>query len=204
MNVRYWVRHPLRFVRRVWHFAYERLHPEEPFLAPAAVRFLDAALPRDGVGLEWGSGRSTRWLAQRLGRLVTVEHDPAWREEVSRQLEQSKLDNVDYRLIPLEHPVHEPTRPIYDPMPRYVSFVEEFPDEHFDFIEVDGHYRQACVVAGAPKLKPGGLLLVDDTNWLPLEEWGVPETWHLVHQSVKINTTTSIWKRPRGSGTTTP
>jgi len=196
MNVRYWVRHPVRFVRRVWHFAYEKGHPEEPFLAPAAVRFLDRSLPRDGIGLEWGSGRSTRWLAQRLGRLVTVEHDPAWRQEVSRQLAQSQLGNVDYRLIPLEHPVYEPTRPIYDPMPRYVSFVEEFPDESFDFIEVDGHYRQACVVAGACKLKPGGLLLVDDTNWLPLAEWGVPESWRLVHQSVKINTTTSIWKRP--------
>jgi hypothetical protein len=46
------------------------------------------------------------------------------------------------------------------------------------------------------KLKPGGLLLVDDTNWLPLSEWGVPTTWQLVHQSTKINTVTSIWRKP--------
>jgi len=196
MNIRHWVRHPLGLLRRVWHLAYERAHPEEPFLAPAAVRFLDGALPRDGIGLEWGSGRSTRWFARRLKRLVSVEHDRGWFDEVSAQLRQSQLQNVDYRLIPLEHPIDEPTRPVYDPMPRYVSFVEEFPDEHFDFIEVDGHYRQACVVGGAPKLKPGGLLLIDDTNWLPIDAWGVPKPWLLVHQSVKINTVTSVWKRP--------
>jgi len=137
--------------------------------------------------------------ARRLGRLVTVEHDPGWFAGVSRQLEQSALRHVDYRLIALEHPIDEPTRPVYDPVPRYVSFVDEFPDDHFDFIEVDGHYRQACVAQGRQKLKPGGLLLVDDTNWLPIEAWGVPPAWHLVHQSVKINTTTSIWRRPPGN-----
>lgn len=197
MNVRHWLVHPLGLARRIWYFIYERRHPEEPFVAPAAIRFLDAALPRGGIGLEWGSGRSTRWFARRLRRLVAVEHDTTWYNDVREQLERAALDNVDYRLIPLEHSIDEPTRPLYDPMPRYVSFVDEFPDGHFDFIEVDGHYRQACVVKGLPKLKPGGLLLVDDTNWLPIEAWGVPETWPLLHQSFKISTVTSIWQRPR-------
>lgn len=196
MNVRHWLSHPLGFLRRVWHLLYEKAHPREPFLAPSAVRFLDGALPRDGVGLEWGSGRSTQWFAPRLRRLVSVEHDGRWRDDVLAQLERAGIRNVDYRVIPLEHPEAEPTRPIYDPVPRYVSFVSEFPDEHFDFIEVDGHYRQACVRAGLQKLKPGGLLLVDDTNWIPLAEWGVPESWPIVHQSVKVNTTTSIWRKP--------
>ena len=196
MNIRHWIRHPFGFARRVWHAAYEKTHPDEPFLAPAAVRFLDRALPRDGVGLEWGSGRSSRWFARRLGQLVTVEHDQTWFNHVSQQFAEWDIRNVDYRLIPLEHPPEEPTKPVYDRAPRYVSFVEEFPDGHFDFIEVDGHYRQACVLAGLAKLKPGGLLLVDDTNWLPIEAWGVPKTWQTVHQSIKVNTVTSIWQRP--------
>jgi predicted O-methyltransferase YrrM len=195
VNLRYWVRHPILFGRRVWHFFYEKRHSDEPFLAPAAVRFLDAALPREGTGLEWGSGRSTQWFAARLKRLVAVEHDQAWADRVATQLRRAGLENVDYRVIPLEHPPDQPTRPDYAPMPRYVAFVDAFPDEHFDFIEVDGHYRQACVRAGHRKLKKGGLLLIDDTNWLPLEAWGVPPSWALVHQSRKINTTTSIWQR---------
>lgn len=115
MNVRYWVRHPFKFGRRVWYFFYERAHPKEPFLAPAAIRFLDDLLPRDGVGLEWGSGRSTQWLAPRLHTLVAVEHDAKWYEQVRHQLGESLLPKVDYRLIPLEHSPEEPTRPIYDP-----------------------------------------------------------------------------------------
>jgi hypothetical protein len=196
MNIRYWLQHPVQFARRVWHRIYELRHPEEPFLAPAAVRFLDRVLPRDGVGLEWGSGRSTQWVAKRLRRCVVVEHDPVWFASVQEQLSAAGLDNVDYRLIPLEHPESEPTRSRYQPVPRYVAFVEEFPDAHFDFVEVDGHYRQACALAALEKLRPGGHLLIDDTNWIPLSEWGVPERWPIVHQSTKINTTTTVWQRP--------
>ena len=177
MNLKYWIRHPVIFTRRVWHFFYEKLYPDEPFLAPAAVRFLDESLPRNGIDLEWGSGRSTRWFAQRLRRLVAVEYDDAWAERVKQQIKESAICNVDLRVIRVEHPLDEPTRPIYDPVPRYIAFVDEFPDEHFDFIEVDGHYRQACVVMALRKLKKRGLLLVDDTNWLPLEAWGVPSSW---------------------------
>lgn len=197
MNIRHWIRHPLQFCRRVWYYFYERRNPTEPFLAPGAIRFLDAALPRDGVGLEWGSGRSTQWFAQRLGRVVVVEHDQAWFEQVQQQLDAAGIRNVDYRLIPLEHAPEIPTQPVYAPMPRYVRLAEEFPDAFFDFVEVDGHYRQACARAALSKIKPGGLLLVDDTNWIPLEDWGVPASWPIVHQSIKINTTTSIWQKPR-------
>lgn len=197
MNIRYWARHPFRFLRRIWYFVYERRHLTEPFLAPGAIRFLDSALPRDGIGLEWGSGRSTQWFAKRLRRVVAVEHDRDWYEQLSQQFKQMGIDNVDYRLVPLDHAPEEPTRPIYDPVPRYVALADEFPDESFDFIEIDGHYRQACVIPALSKLKPGGLLLVDDTNWLPLADWGVPPAWPIVHQSVKINTVTSIWQRPR-------
>lgn len=199
MNIRYWARHPFRFLRRIWYFVYERTHGTEPFLAPGAIRFLDSALPRDGVGLEWGSGRSTQWFAKRLRRVVAVEHDPVWYEQLQQQFKQLGIDNVDYRLVPLDHSPEEPTRPVYDPVPRYVALADEFPDASFDFIEIDGHYRQACVIPALAKLKPGGLLLVDDTNWLPLAEWGVPATWPIVHQSVKINTVTSIWRRPGGT-----
>jgi predicted O-methyltransferase YrrM len=163
MNTRYWTRHPLMLIRRAWYVGYERLHPKTPFLAPAAVRFLDRRLPRAGIGLEWGSGRSTRWLARRLAWLVSIEYDDRWHAIVAQQLAEEGLSNVDLRLVPLDHPLNEPTRPAYDPLPRYVALANAFPDGHFDFIEVDGHYRQACVAAAVEKLKPGGLLLIVDT-----------------------------------------
>lgn len=178
--------------RRAAYKLYERRHPEEPWLAQGAVRFLDGALPRDGVGLEWGSGRSTQWFAARLAELTSIEFDGDWYRKVATQT--AGLPNVDLRHIPLEHPPGEPTVPHYDPLPSYVAVVNELPP--LDFALVDGHYRQACVLAALPRLKPGGLLAIDNTNWLPLPDWQVSPDWPLVHHSANVMTQTSIWRRP--------
>lgn len=49
-----------------------------PWLAPAAVSFLDRDLRPSDRMLELGGGASTAWFAERVGRLVTVEPDDAW------------------------------------------------------------------------------------------------------------------------------
>jgi hypothetical protein len=77
-----------------------------------------------------------------------------------------------------------------------VKVVEEFDDESIDFVVVDGHYRQACILEALKKIKSGGFLLVDNTNWMPLKEWGVPCDWSIVHQSSNVMTETTIWKKP--------
>ena len=196
MKVHYWLNHPRALVNRIKALGYDLIHPGRPFLAPAAIDFLERELPREGIGIEWGSGRSTAWLARHLRHLTSVEHNADWHARVSQQLRDLKIDNVDYRFVPLDHADTVPTVPVYAVTPRYVAVADAFPDAHFDFAEVDGHYRQACAIAIAPKIKPGGLLLIDDTDWLPRDQWHVPAEWKLIHESVKVNTTTSIWRKP--------
>jgi hypothetical protein len=178
--------------RRLAYKLYERRHPDEPWLSQGAVAFFDRELPREGAGLEWGSGRSTAWFSQRLAHLTSVEMDGEWYEKVRGQIN----GNVDLRHVAIEHPRHDsPDFP--EPTPRYVAVVDEFADASLDFVLVDGHYRLACVRKALPKLKPGGLLAIDNTNWLDsLAEWGVPAAWPLVHQSENVMTQTSVWRRP--------
>jgi hypothetical protein len=183
---------PVYAARRVAYKVYELTHPHEPWISQKAVRWLESELRPSMVGLEWGSGRSTAWFAQRIERLTSIEHNPLWFERVRSQI--GKLPNVDYRLVPLDHPEHEPTRPRYDPQPRYVAVVEAFPDVSLDLVVIDGHYRQACVAAVLPKIRPGGLLVIDNTNWLPEREWGVPSHFPLLHRSENVMTQTSIWQ----------
>jgi predicted O-methyltransferase YrrM len=38
------------------------------------------------------------------------------------------------------------------------------PDDHIDFVLVDGITRQTCVRSSMGKLKPGGLLILDNAN----------------------------------------
>ncbi|MBD2081725.1 class I SAM-dependent methyltransferase [Leptolyngbya sp. FACHB-17] len=183
-------------LRRIAYKFYEVLHPDEPWIAQGAIQYCDRHLQRDQVGFEWGSGRSTAWFGKRLRTLVSIEFDQEWHNKVTEKLRRQNLTNVECRYIPVEHPLSEPTPAHYPKTPAYVIAINQFDDNSVDFAMVDGHYRQACILAALPKLKPGGLLLVDNTDWITLSEWGVPADWQIVHQSRNVMTQTTIWQKP--------
>ena len=190
------LRRPVYFFRRIAYKIYEITHPNEPWIAQGAIRFCDRHLTKEQVGLEWGSGRSTAWFGSRLRSLLSIEYDPAWHNIVLASLEKKGIKNVECRYVPVEHDLNEPTTPHYEKTPAYVRVADEFEDNSLDFVVVDGHYRQACVLAVLKKIKPGGLLLIDNTNWLSLADWGVPDGWEIVHQSANVMTETTIWQKP--------
>jgi SAM-dependent methyltransferase len=184
---------PLYSVGKLKERWYECSHPDLPLLTPKANLFLAHNISRDSIGFEWGSGGSTIWFARHCRRLISIEHAPDWFGFVSSRLQEMSL-NVDFRLIPLDHEESLPTVPCYDKPPRYVSQISEFPDRSFDFCLVDGHYRQACIRAALRKLRPGGLLIVDDTQWMPLAEWGVSTDWEVAMRGRSYLKDTTIWK----------
>ena len=83
---------PRYLIDRVRLIAYERRHPDAPWLTSEAIAFLERWLEPDAVGFEWGSGRSTVWFAQRVRQLISIEHDPHWYEEVTRRLDEKGLE----------------------------------------------------------------------------------------------------------------
>ena len=86
--------------RYVWNrlkaALHERWSPDLPWLTCDAVFILSTMLRPSDVGLEWGSGRSTIWLAERVKRLTSMEHDPGWHEMVSHGLAEAGISNVEY------------------------------------------------------------------------------------------------------------
>jgi hypothetical protein len=190
----YLATHPVYALRRIAYKVYEARHPDEPWISQGAIRFCERKLRRGMEAVETGSGRSTGWFGRRVGHLLSVEHSEEWYEKVKPALVD--VPNVDYRLVPLDHPPEEPTRPVYDPLPRYVAVFNELDDGSIDLVIIDGHYRQACILAAIPKLKVGGLLLLDNSNRLSDTEWGIPASWPLVHRSANVMTVTSIWQKP--------
>ncbi len=197
MNVGYWLRKPHLIWARLRYWVWEKINPTKPWLSPGAVAYCAGALKKTMRALEFGSGRGTAWFARQVGHLTSVEHSAAWFNRVRAQIARSGLDNVDYRLVPLDHPDSEPERENYDPLPSYVAVLSSFPDEGIDFIVVDGHYRTTCIRACPPKLKAGGLLLVDDTNmWGGSERVPVPTGWRLVHRSGNGIKSAAIWQKP--------
>ena len=51
---------------------------------------------------------------------------------------EAHLENVAYRLVPLDHPEGAPEQEVYDPLPRYVAVAADFPDDSLDFVVIDG------------------------------------------------------------------
>ena len=196
MNLNYWLRNPSKIVSRVKYWIYEKQNPDKPWLCPGTITFLDSALKPNMVGAEFGSGRSTHWFGKRLKVLISIEHFPPWYKTVKEQIAESSLPNVDYRLIPLDHLESEPEREHYEPLPKYVSWLVGVPDETYDFVLVDGHYRTTCIRQSLNKIKRGGLLVVDDVEmWYRQNGPPVPQSWNCVNSSTNGLKTTEIWKR---------
>lgn len=149
-----------------------------PWFAPSAVNFFKKWLKKDMVGLEFGSGASSKFFAQRIKKLVSVEHHKGWYEHVSKWFEENHLDNIDYRFI-AENPEFQ-TKELpqffeyqnlkagdYSFKPQfweYFHIADEFENTYFDFVLVDGRARVACLLNSIPKLKSGGLMILDNSD----------------------------------------
>lgn len=113
----------------------------------AVTNFLNQRL-NDSMSLfEYGSGYSTRFYAERVKRVVSVEYDEEWAETVAASLPSNaklvfKTQDVDGVYC----------RAIHDE------------DEKFDLVVVDGRDRVNCVKQAESMLTERGVILLDDSE----------------------------------------
>jgi hypothetical protein len=140
--------------------AFQRRHPESPVVVANAVILLASWIRPSDRAFEWGSGRSTTWLALRLAHLVSIEHDPGWHRQVRGDLERRGLSGkTDYRLV------SAPAEQLEEPVDHaYAGAIDEVPDASLDLVMVDGQMRLRCMQKALGKLKPCGLLVLDGAN----------------------------------------
>jgi predicted O-methyltransferase YrrM len=150
---------PRYIYNRARQFGYERRHPDDPWLTPAAIELLRSLLRPSDRGAEFGSGRSTLWFARRVASLTSVEHDERWHEAVSARLKTHGLRNIDYILAPPDQSAERGGDS------AYARVALAFPDASLDFALIDGHYRDYSAKFILPKIKPGGMLIIDNVNW---------------------------------------
>nr|MBI1232819.1 hypothetical protein [Cytophagales bacterium] len=131
---------------------YERLSPSDPWLTSQAVFLLNSLLKPEDIGVEFGSGRSTSWFATRLRHLTSVESDQNWYTSTAKSLANQGLSTkVDYRMSANDD--------------DYANQVNSFAEGSIDFCLVDGKVRDRCALGMVPKIKSGGLMVVDNINW---------------------------------------
>ncbi|MGX7672161.1 class I SAM-dependent methyltransferase [Plantactinospora sp. DSM 117369] len=149
---------PRYFLDRTRELRYSRSHPDAPWLTPQATQILSTMLRPSDQGVEFGSGRSTLWLSQRVRHLTSVEHDDVWHGTVSARLKAQGVHNVDHLFAAPDVPFDRGAES------EYVRTLLRFDDSSLDFALVDGIYRDACAQLSLGKLRPGGLLIVDNVE----------------------------------------
>jgi predicted O-methyltransferase YrrM len=140
-------------VDRVRLELFQRTHPWAPWFVPRAIRVLESAVRSSDVVLEFGSGRSTSWFANRAKEVISVEHDASWHTRVAATLSKRGLTNVQQRLATPDD---------------YLSVFGELGPETVDVVVDDGIQRDRVALESLSRLSPGGLLVIDNADrYLP-------------------------------------
>tara|TARA_R110000787_G_scaffold32139_4_gene85028 strand:+ start:29 stop:757 length:729 start_codon:yes stop_codon:yes gene_type:complete len=142
-----WLYFPLVVQRFLARALFDKLYVE-PWWTFCVKRRVAEILSRDMTVVEFGSGQSTLWLAQRVGRLLAIEDNPAWHERVKQNIARMGLDNVT---LELRNAADYPD-------------VSAIPDGSVDFCVIDGLDRGRCAAAILPKIKPGGWIYLDNAD----------------------------------------
>ena len=134
-----------------------------PWVTFGAIDWMDGYLNKDSRVFEYGSGGSTLFLLDRSGKVTSVEHDKDWYEEVKKKGEQASL------LLRTPEPVTDSkeftsVRHAGFQFEHYVRSIKQEEDQSLDLVIVDGRARNQCVKAALPKIKPGGYLLLDNSD----------------------------------------
>lgn len=179
----------LRYVyNRTKNYFFEKNNKDLPWLTPDSIRLLNDLIKKSDIGLEYGSGRSTAWLAKRCKFLTSYEDDKKWYVKVRLQLDKVGIKNTDYFF---KESLTKPAEKT-----DYVSTIHSFKNESLDFILIDGKHRGLLAQEAIKKIKLGGLLIVDNIErslphktWSPHSIYGKPEkltkTWSEFERQIR-------------------
>lgn len=119
-----------------------------PWYSYPATEFLNQFDFGGRTVFEYGCGNSTVFWSRRARRVVSVEHEAEWYEEVRRMVGP----NVEL--------LHE-----RDP-DQYIAAVHRF-DERYDVIVIDGQSRLRCAREALTRMNRGGFIILDNSDWFP-------------------------------------
>lgn len=194
-GIRFYLKNPSRIYYQIIYKTYLSLNKDAPWLTPKAVKFLDGLIDNTFTIFEWGSGRSTYWFSKRCRSMTSIEHYKPWFETVSEKIARNAIANLDYRFVEVTDESFDQKEALrVGNIPCYVSQIDDF--SNLDLVVIDGCYRHMCVKSAIDKVAPGKYLLIDNSDWCELSDWGVPKSWPVIHHSSNGVQATTIWQRP--------
>ncbi len=112
-----------------------------PWMTYPFIDFIKDRLNKELTIFEFGSGNSTLFFAERVKKVVAVEHNKEWYDLVKSKMPT----NVSIHLKNLSE--------------EYQNTVN---DDQFDIIIVDGENRNDCIRNSVKSLSASGIIILDD------------------------------------------
>ena len=114
---------------------------------------------------EFGSGSSTLFFEDHFDQVFSVEHDKEWFEIISTNIKKANVYLVPPKKV--SNPVCGSKKLGFRNLDfvNYVNFIDSL-GKKFDVIFIDGRARQECLKLAKQYLKPGGIIILDDSNRL--------------------------------------
>ena len=151
---------------------------DRPWLTFRTIKWINAYLKNEMRVFEYGSGSSTLFFAERVKKLISIEHDVDWYRLLVDLLQKMQIENVAYILSKpirskgLEKNAMDPNAyssgfsEKYQGLDfsEYVKMIDKYPDESFDLILIDGRSRPSCIKHAIRKLKQNGVIILDNSN----------------------------------------
>lgn len=157
---------------------FRKKNPSLPWLNPNAIWALQQLLKRDMTAFEYGSGMSTVFFAKLMKHVHSLEHNAEWYQRVMQIIKEKDVKNISLKHTPPDNSFDEPSLNSEDqlslsvenyPVPdrffgQYSAEILKMPDTSLDLVIIDGRARVSCALNAIPKLKSGGILMLDNSE----------------------------------------
>jgi hypothetical protein len=157
-----------------------------PWICYPAIDFLEHHLVgKRKAAFEWGMGGSSVFLRKRGCTVVSVEHSKEWFETTVATIGDDGVgqylmrvwDVLNFRPVSrllLKEPVmRADTAQFASGVPAYAGFsfreyvaaIDRYRNSSLDIVLVDGRARMACCFRALPKVRRGGILVLDNSDY---------------------------------------
>lgn len=161
-----------QWIRSAGFAPLDQISPDKtyPWYTFRSIEYLEHIIRPDMKVLEYGSGYSTLWWARRVAEVTSVERSKVWCDGLEKAIKKNNFKNV--RLVhfdkftqEINDSLCESKKP--DEVPsvvnQYVLAANPSPAQ-YDVVIVDDVYRNVTSALALEFIKPGGVLILDDSE----------------------------------------
>ncbi len=150
----------------------------QPWITFDAIDVLKKHINHESRVFEFGGGGSTLFFLDRVAEVITAEHNPEWFKNLTEAITNDEKRKWKGMLMEAEQGRVEENPDASEPnhyyttdenylqshFRSYAQSINQFADEYFDVVLVDGRSRVSCLIHGLDKVKLGGLLVLDNSD----------------------------------------